>query len=198
MVGGGLGRMVDRFELIGVFTKSTADMHMNTKMGIELDSGSCGGSDELFRKRLNLAKGEEEGGGGAGGSGSGSGSGGGAIDHGQLARERLQKLNEAMSKEIPEWLKNFISILPPNRRMGAKPPVAITELVLNSLISNVLPPKPAKDGPSWEESEDFGDGGTGKKRRRDDDEDDDDFGVGNDNVGSVGDMFRKRQKSKLQ
>jgi len=116
------------------------------------------------------------------------------VDHAKLARERLAKLNAELAKETPEWLRNFIKILPVNRRMNARPPVEITELVIQALVGNALPPKPTEENrPDLVDGE--GEGG-GKKRRREEEEEEEDTG-GSGHTQGVGGLFRARQKAKL-
>ncbi|GMH82671.1 hypothetical protein TrST_g3574 [Triparma strigata] len=121
---------------------------------------------------------------------------------GALRRERARQEAENArnqddvadgSNKQAEWLQVLIDALPRNR--GHKAPIAITELALQSLLYNALPPKPDENGPAYfmDDRDDEGDGKGkgGQKRSRDDDSDDEDNDTGADN------LFRARQRKKM-
>ena len=121
---------------------------------------------------------------------------------GALRRERARQETENArnqddaadgSNKQAEWLQVLIDALPRNR--GHKAPIAITELALQSLLYNALPPKPDENGPAYfmDDRDDEGDGKGkgGQKRSRDDDSDDEDNDTGADN------LFRARQRKKM-
>ncbi|GMH73853.1 hypothetical protein TL16_g06303 [Triparma laevis f. inornata] len=144
-----------------------------------------GGNDKRIAVRIAGEGDEEEGG-----------------VEGALRRERERQERERANNQEgggndgskqAEWLQVLIDALPRNR--GHKAPIAITELALQSLLHNALPPKPDENGPAYfmDDKDDAGEGsgGGGQKRSRDDDSDDDDNDTGTDN------LFRARQRKKL-
>ena len=113
------------------------------------------------------------------------------LDRTQAARQKLEDQRAAEKSNIPQWIQILLDGM--GRRRG-NPPSHITELALQSLLHNALPPKPDERGPKYfdedagrarEKSEQT----KGKRgREADSDEDDDD---GGDN------LFRSRQRRKV-
>jgi len=114
----------------------------------------------------------------------------GNLDRTQAARQKLEDQRAAEKSSQPQWIQFLLEGL--GRRRGA-PPAHITELALQSLLHNALPPKPDEKGPKYfdedagrkRENEQKGKRG----REQDSDEEDDD---GGDN------LFRSRQRRKVE
>jgi len=170
LISGGLGRLMERYELIGILgegadhdSMGSGDDGTNTGLGQGGILHGGGAADLSFAKRFHSSNMT---------SMSNVISGMGTLDRSKAARERMQAANQTQIgnngqnnnpasrnnidflSNYPEWLRNLISLLPQNTsRYGrggisnSKPPPHMIELALTSLRSHPLPPKPVSTGP---------------------------------------------------
>jgi len=178
LISGGMGRIVKRLDA-SKLTKAGAGKS-DTSFILRFTAAEQDNFADLEKKETKITPGN--------------------VDHAKLARERLAKLNAQLAKETPDWLRDFIKVLPTNRRMNARPSVEMTELVLTALLSNDLPPEPPeeerKGGDDDDDEVNGGRAAGGRKRRRDDEEEEEELGAGT-KLGGVAGLFRSRQRAKL-
>jgi hypothetical protein len=189
VITGGLGHLLERYELIGVL--GDGDKDSDFSLAAEENSTIYGARevDTSFSTRHHRAVHPE--------SGHTVSSSDFFPERPRAARERVQTggnqpnaLGLMSLTTYPEWLRSFVAVLPVARfhRFNAKPPPHMIEMTLSSLKSSTLPPRPTgADGASREAPL------LGKRRRADGDSSDEEGIPG---TGGYGGQFRMRQRAR--
>jgi len=204
LISGGLGRLLRRFELIGLLGSGGEQEDVSALLGetSENSAATYGGrrSDASFAYRYHGLSSQSELSGVAT-------TGAGLTDRSRAARERAQaatgqqqtlttatKFTDALH---PEWLRTLLSMLPVQRmqRINARPPPHMIEMALAALRTRALP----ATRPAAVSADGVANHTTGRKRRLgDDDDSSDDDTDARGGGGGYSAQFRMRQRARQE